>query len=238
MFFEAYPIIFQGIYKLSAGIAGLAYLFSKLPSKQLRKTQSYAHTVAAGGLVGFIASLYYDSFLLQAKARNRPWASIEEYRRLPLACIGGPLCVLSLFWLGWTSSPNVPWIVPMLAGIPFGLGFFFIFNALLNYVMDAYKTLSASAMAAISCCRSTGSCLLPLVAKPLYNKLGVAWATSCLGFLAFVMCLIPFAFIRYGQRIRAGSKLCQALEREQQELLGTEISPLTSPVAGESVVEV
>lgn len=33
MFFEAYPIIFQGIYKLSTGIAGLAYLFSKLPSK-------------------------------------------------------------------------------------------------------------------------------------------------------------------------------------------------------------
>lgn len=43
--------------------------------------------------------LWWERYLERAKARNAPWALNEEYRRMPLACIGGPLCALSLFWL-------------------------------------------------------------------------------------------------------------------------------------------
>lgn len=154
--------------------------------------------------------------LQRAKKNNAPWASIEEYRRLPLACLAGPLLVISLFWLGWTADVRIHFIVPMLAGIPFGVGFMLMFIAFLNYLTDAYEIFAASAMAAASTCRSLFAATLPLAAKPMYAKLGVAWASSLLGFLSLGMTIIPFAFVKYGARIRANSKFCQYLAEKKR----------------------
>ncbi|KAF7592956.1 hypothetical protein BBP40_012192 [Aspergillus hancockii] len=126
MYFEAYPLIFQGIYGMSDGIAGLAFL-----------------PIAVGACIGVGIFLAYDSYLQRAKLRNASWSNIEEYQRLPLACLGGPLYVLALFWLAWTASPDIHWIVPMLAGVPFGIAFFLIFVALMNYMVDAYHEIQS-----------------------------------------------------------------------------------------------
>lgn len=105
----------------------------------------------------------------------------------------------------------------MLAGIPFGVGFMLIFMALLNYVTDAYEIFAASAMSATSCCRSIFGALLPIAARPMYSKMGIPWATSLLGFLSLAMSIIPFAFIRYGDRIRANSKFCRELKERKEQ---------------------
>lgn len=104
----------------------------------------------------------------------------------------------------------------MLAGIPFGLGFFFIFGALLNYVGDAYKTFSASATAAISCARSAGSATLPFGAGPMYKSLGVHWASTLLAFLSILLSVVPFVFIVYGKKLRAASHFSQQLAKAQE----------------------
>ena len=201
LFFEAYPLIFQGLYHMNAGVAGLAFL---------------PILIGAGFALGIF--VYYDGILQRAKAKNTPWASIEEYRRLPLACFGGPLYVISLFWLGWSAKANIHWIVPMLAGLPFGIGFVLIFMALLNYLADAYEIYAASAMAAASFSRSIFGTTLPLAAKPMYSALGIAWATSLLGFLSMALTVIPFAFIKYGYRIRANSRFCQELKERKERI--------------------
>ncbi|MCJ1361943.1 hypothetical protein MMC16_001044 [Acarospora aff. strigata] len=199
MFFQAYPIIFQGIYGMTTGVSALPFI-----------------PIGVGAVIACGIFIYYDSILQRAKARNAHWASIEEYRRLPLACIGGPLYIISLFWLGWSSSPHIHWIVPTLAGLPFGIGFLLIFMALLNYLTDAYQIYAASALAAASCSRSIFGVLLPLAARPMYERLGVSWASSLLGFLSLGMTIIPFAFIKYGDRIRAHSKFCQYLSERDK----------------------
>lgn len=114
--------------------------------------------------------------------------------------------MVALFWLGWSASPDIHWIVPMLAGIPFGMGFFLIFVALINYLIDAYHEYAASAMAAASCCRSILGAVLPLAAVPMFRQLGIAWGCGLLGFLSLLMSLIPFVFIRYGDKIRSRSR--------------------------------
>jgi hypothetical protein len=139
--------------------------------------------------------LWYDAFLRKAQKQNKPWTRKEESRRLPLACLGGPLYVVALFWLGWTSRPEIPFYIPMLAGIPFGMDFLLIFMALLNYLTDAYEIFAASSMATASCCRSLAGTVLPFAATPMYIRLGVAWASSLLGFLSLGMCVIPFMFL-------------------------------------------
>ncbi|KAI1609224.1 MFS transporter [Exophiala viscosa] len=204
MYFEAYPVIFQGpdsVYKWSPGVAGLAFL-----------------PIALGALLAAPIYLGWDSYLAKARTRGAKWAQQEEYRRLPLACIGGPLYVVSLFWIGWSARPDMFWLAPVASGVTFGIGFVLIFMALLNYLTDAYETFAASAQGIASTCRSMFGVLLPLASAKMFSSLGIAWSCSLLGFLAMGMCIIPFAFLWYGDQIRANSKFCQQLkEMKEQE---------------------
>lgn len=203
LYFEAYPIVFQGphsTYRFSAGITGLTFL-----------------PIGIGAVSCTFIFIWYDSCLAKAQKRNAPWAAIEEYRRLPLACIGGPLYVIGLFWIGWSTKPGVHWIVPILSGIPSGMGFLLIFMAMLNYLSDAYKTFAAGAQGIASTCRAIGGALLPLAAKPMFMKLGVNWAWSLLAFLSLGIALIPWMFIKYGDRIRANSRFYQYLKKMDEE---------------------
>lgn len=114
MSFQAFPLIFEGVYGLSLGQCSLVQL-----------------TVAIGCVLALAIHWMHEEILARAQASQRPWAYKEEYRRLPLACIGGPLFAISLFWLGWTARGDVHFAVPMVAGFPFGMGFMCIFIALL-----------------------------------------------------------------------------------------------------------
>lgn len=195
MYFQAYPIVFRGIYGMSIGISGLMFL-----------------PIGLGTGIGLAVSMVWDSRLQRSLKAGRTWAQKEEYRRLPLACLGGPLYAVALFWLGWTARAEISWVVPFLAGVPFGMGIFLIFIALLNYLGDSYKIYSASAMAAAACCRSILGALLPLATNSMYTNLGVGWATSLLAFLSLGMCAVPFLFLRYGDFIRERSVFCQSLK--------------------------
>lgn len=204
MFFQAYPLIFTDIYGFNAGEEGLAFL-----------------AIGVGSTLGCAVHLYWDNFLHRAKSRDppAPWTQKEEYRRLPLAIIGGPFFAISLFWMGWTARPSIHWIVPVLAGVPFGVGFLLIFQGLLCYVVDAYDVFAASALAASSTSRSLFGAVLPFAARPMYETLGVHWACTVLGCLSLAMCAIPFAFIRFGDLLRARSGFCRYLaERKRLEV--------------------
>lgn len=187
---------------MSPGVSGLMFL-----------------PIVAGCCMAFGIFVAYDGILQRAKGRHEPWTLKEESRRLPLACIGGPLHVIAVFWLGWAARENVHWAVPFLAGIPFGTGFVLLFMALLNYITDAYEVFAASAMAATSCSRSLFGAALPFAAIPMYDRLGVAWASSLLGLLSLIMCIVPFVFIHWGETIRRNSSLCMLLAEEREKEL-------------------
>ena len=89
--------------------------------------------------------------------------------------------------------------------------------AMINYLTDAYGTYSASAQGIASTTRSIFGALLPLGAEPMYRNLGVHWASSLLAFLSLAMAIIPFAFIKYGERIRANSLFCQYLKEMNEK---------------------
>ncbi|KAK1625667.1 major facilitator superfamily transporter [Colletotrichum phormii] len=201
MSFQAFPIIFQKLYGLSPGAAGLAYL-----------------PIGAGALLVVPIFIGWEQGHLRAQRSGHTWAKREEFRRLPLACVGGPLFFISLFWLGWSSREDVSFVAPMLAGIPFGMGFMLIFIALLNYLTDAYEIFAASANAAASTSRSLLAVVLPLATTRMFNKLGIAGACSLLGGFSAIMCIIPFIFIWKGEQIRAGSRFCIALRERKVEM--------------------
>jgi MFS family permease len=201
MSFQAFPIIFQKLYGLSPGETGLAYL-----------------PIGAGSMLVIPVFIYWERVLKKAHAAKSSWVTREEYRRLPLACVGGPLFAISLFWLGFSARESVHFAVPMVAGIPFGLGYQLIFWALLNYLTDAYEIFAASANATASTFRSLFAVVLPLATTHMFNSLGIAGACGLLGGLSTIMCLIPFIFIWKGPTIRSRSRFCVALKAQKEEL--------------------
>jgi DHA1 family multidrug resistance protein-like MFS transporter len=80
-----------------------------------------------------------------------------------------------------------------------------IFLQALNYLIDAYLVVAASAIAANTFLRSFFGAGFPLFATAMFNNLGVDWAGSLLGFLAVAFLPIAFLFYIFGERLRKSS---------------------------------
>ena len=162
--------------------------------------------------MGCSVQIWYDRIAHRITVKHpkkRP-----EYLRLPLACLGGPAFVVSLLWLGWASKPEIHWIVPLLATIPYGFSNQMIFMGMINYVADAYGVYAASAMAACAASRSLAGALIPLAVNNMLDSLGIAWSCTVLSFIVAVLSLVPFLFITFGEKIRKGSRFSANLQRQ------------------------
>jgi hypothetical protein len=65
--------------------------------------------------------------------------------------------------------------------------------------------------------RSSFGAILPFAAKPMYRAMGVAWATSLLGFFSLALCVVPFVFVKWGGNMRERSPFCQYLRQKKKE---------------------
>lgn len=109
-----------------------------------------------------------------------------------------------LFGLAFTTYKGVPWIVPIIASVPFGAGIYFVFTSTFTYLVTAYRPIAASAMASNSAVRSTFAAVLPLFARAMYVRLGTVGATALLAGLTTVLAPLPFVSFCF---VRSGSLL-------------------------------
>ena len=130
--------------------------------------------------------------------------------RLPHLIVLAWLIPVGLFWFAWTASPPVHWAVCIIAGVPFGVGFVTLFLGITSYLIDCYQKYAASALAANAVLRSLFGAGFPLFSHQMYQRLGTAWATSLLAFLALAMAPLPFVFYRWGPWLRRRSKFHMA----------------------------
>jgi hypothetical protein len=90
-----------------------------------------------------------------------PQPTSEQVRLLTIM-ITSPLFVVAYFWLGWASPAYIPVLVPMIAGLFFGMGYLFVFAGFFNYLTDSYY-YAASALAASTITRSCFGAGFPLL---------------------------------------------------------------------------
>jgi MFS transporter, DHA1 family, multidrug resistance protein len=76
----------------------------------------------------------------------------------------------------------------------------------INYIIDVYLMHANSALAGNTFVRSALAAGFPLFATAMYHTLGVAWASSLLGFLTAALAPVPYLFFIYGAKIRKLSK--------------------------------
>jgi len=92
--------------------------------------------------------------------------------------------------------------MPIVGSGFFSVGALLLFNSVLNYLPDAYPEYAASVLAGNDLFRSSFGAGFPLFASAMYNKLGVAWASSLLGFLAIAFIPIPFVLYKVSLHIQ------------------------------------
>ncbi|ODV73886.1 MFS transporter [Cyberlindnera jadinii NRRL Y-1542] len=209
-FFEAYPVIFRGVYGMSLGVSGLTFL---------------------GILVGFVLGtalyIYIDRFIWFKKNPDGTRGKRDEQgklivdppeTRLLLAKIGAVALPAALFWLGWSSKTSVHWICPVIAGVPFGFGLVLIFFCTMIYFSMSYPPLSlASALAANNLLRYVLASVFPLFTVQMYERLHIDWASSLFAFIAVGMLPVPWVIERWGPALRLRSQYGYAAMMKKQE---------------------
>ncbi|EEU39857.1 uncharacterized protein NECHADRAFT_39169 [Fusarium vanettenii 77-13-4] len=154
--------------------------------------------------IGCMLALIVLSWLsdwVQDRLTEKHGESRPEYRLLPIV-LGIPLLPIGLFVYGWTAQYKVHWIVPIIFTGFTGAGLIFSFLPTQIYMVDAFTTYAASALAATSVVRSIVGGCLPIAGLPLYSTLGYGWGNSLLGFIAMVVSIAPLLFWRYGEMLR------------------------------------
>ncbi|GAA5857247.1 hypothetical protein JCM8547_009396 [Rhodosporidiobolus lusitaniae] len=139
----------------------------------------------------------------RCEAENRP---VQPEEHLRLAMFGTWLVPISLFWGAWTSYESVSIWSVLASQVLFGCGILCIFIASYQYIIDAYLSTAASALATLTFVRYPISGGAVMFTGPMYKSLGRHWAMSLLGFLSLAMSAIPFMFFKYGPKIRSWSR--------------------------------
>jgi DHA1 family multidrug resistance protein-like MFS transporter len=188
LLFEAYPITFQEGRGWNEGVGSLPFL-------------SFVVGIVMGnGVIAYSTATNFKRAFI--KNGNKP---VPE-ERLPPMIIGAIVLPIGLFWFAWTSDPHITWVPQVISSGLLGMGCLITFWQGINYIIDCYGFYANSAIAINTFIRSIAGAGFPLFAPAMYHKLGVAWATSLLGFLCVAFAPVPILFYVYGARIRAKSR--------------------------------
>lgn len=151
--------------------------------------------------------LLYQTLHSTQHAANANPAPFPPENRLYGAMLGSLCLPTGLFIFAWTARPSIHWIVPILAQGLVMIGSLTIYVPCGMYMMDTYGALyGASAAGANSLLRYTLAAVFPLFTLQMYERLGIGWATSLLGFVTLAMAPIPWCFQRWGPGLRARSR--------------------------------
>jgi multidrug resistance protein len=137
-FLDGYTFIFTDTYGFSQGITGLTFI--------------------GIGIGLCFASLWVpliyawakrDLAAVQAQGGDR----LPPEKRLWFAMFGAPAVPISLFWMGWTTCPEISYWSPLGASVLFGYGILCIFISTYQYIIDSYEIYAASALASLTLIR-------------------------------------------------------------------------------------
>jgi MFS transporter, DHA1 family, multidrug resistance protein len=204
--FEAFPVIFIRVRNFTVPHDGLVFI-----------------GVGIGSTIATLINIWFLRMYPRLMVEWRGFPPPEM--RLYSGMVGGPLLVVSIFWLGWTGNyQNIPWYVPALSTIPLGMSIALVFMSFMvrhpvvllftrsadgfleSYLIDTYLMYSASALAANMIVRSAVGAIFPLFTGRMFEEMGINWASTLIGGIAFFLAPMPFVFYKYGPWIRQKSR--------------------------------
>lgn len=188
LFFEAFPIVFLGIYHFTAIELGLSYM-----------------GFCIGCILAYLVALTFFLYYVPKKIANQSFIP-ETFLVLSIwVCWTLPL---SLFLFGWAAS--VHWILPVISEAFFMIGQFNLFQSIFSYLAVSYPKYMASVFAGNNVCRAGFACAFTLFGQAMYENLSidgypVGWGSSLVGLFSIALAVIPFLLYKYGPYLRKRS---------------------------------
>ncbi|KAF1964708.1 MFS general substrate transporter [Bimuria novae-zelandiae CBS 107.79] len=191
-FFESLPIVYPHDFGFSATSTGLVFL-----------------AVLPAGTIAFVIQYVYLKYRVFPALFSGSFGEVENHL-LP-GVLASPLMPIGLFIYAWTArEEGSHWVAPT---IGFGLiiiGVYFIFQSILLYIPNIYPRYAASIFAANSLARSLLAFAAILIARPMFEKMGINGGVSFLAGL-MVLCMFGIAAIyKWGKVLRMRSKFAVA----------------------------
>ncbi|KAL7944892.1 MFS general substrate transporter [Trichoderma barbatum] len=194
LLFTSLTPLFMEIYHFKTSYAGLTFLgigigsmigvaFFSMTSDRTIKKKAAEEAVAAA-----------------AEGRT-PEGMKPEYRLSPLM-VGALVLPIGFFIYGWTAEYEVHWIAPIIGTVVIGVGDLIVYMSLQMYLVDTFTVYAASALAANAVIRSIAGSVLPLAGLPMYNRLGMGWGNSILGFIGLALSPVAWLFLKHGEKLR------------------------------------
>lgn len=198
-FLIGWPYIFEYTYGISQGLSNIIFIsmFVGLQLTFLLIPVVYRMTVKQ---------------IKEAESRGEGHQFNPEIR-LWYAMLGPAVSIpISLFWMGWTASPDISIWSPILAVALFGFGVMGIFICAYMYIIDSYEMYSASALTFTALVRYMAAGGMTVVGIPFYTNMGVHYTLTILACISCVLVPVPFALYKRGHKLRKRSKY--AVSRE------------------------
>jgi DHA1 family multidrug resistance protein-like MFS transporter len=206
-FFEAFPIVYLGMYGFNLGQMGLAFL-----------------SIIVGALLGVFCYWAYVYWVVEPDIRVNGLGAPE--RRLIPALVAAFFLPIGLFIFGmlvqllnsshgphtltpceaWTSNPAIHWIVPTFGIGLFTISIFIVMQCIFLYLPLSYPQYAASLFAGNDFLRSTLATGTIHFARPLYINLGVGRGVSLLSALACACIAGIYVLYFFGAWLRQRSR--------------------------------
>jgi MFS family permease len=172
-------------------------------------------TLGVGAFLAWLANFYQEKIYARVAAKAAPQKAAPE-ARLYFACVGGCLAPIGFFIFAWTGRPGINPAAPIIGLVIFAASTFWIYLAVFTYLAECYEIYASSGLAAQSWLRNLLAGIFPLFAPAMYHKLQPPVASTILGAIAAVLGACPFILFFFGRRIRAKSRVAQALAKQEE----------------------
>lgn len=186
--FEAYPLVFNDLYKFNLIESGLTYL-----------------TALVGPVMGGIVF----SYIMHKYVENTENPQIEKY--LYPTMVGSFFLPIGLFIFAWGASTKCHWSAPVVGSFIFCFGAIMILQSIFAYLGRGFNRYIASVFAGNCLMRSWMAAAFPIFATPMYTNLGsadfpIGAGGSILAGVSLAMIAIPFVIYHYGVQLRGRSQ--------------------------------
>ncbi|KAF2733533.1 benomyl/methotrexate resistance protein [Polyplosphaeria fusca] len=186
-FFEAFPLVYNVMYGFNLGELGLTFL---------------AVTVAV--ILSLAWYWWYIYFRVEPEIREHGLGAPE--RRLIPALVVTWFVPIGLFIFGWTSDPEIHWIVSCIGIVITGIGIFLIIQCIFLYLPLVYPQYAASLFAGNDFFRSALAAGAIHFSYPMFHNLGVGRGVSILGGLTVGCSIGVYYLYFFGAKLRARSR--------------------------------
>jgi len=186
-FFEAFPLVYVGMYGFNLGELGLTFL-----------------SVTVGVILSITWYWWYIRYFVEPSIKANGLGAPE--RRLIPALFVTWFVPAGLFIFGWTARPDIHWIVSCIGIVITTIGIFLIIQCIFLYLPLSYPQYAASLFAGNDFIRSALAAGSIHFSYPMFQNLGVDKGVTLLAGLTIGCSAGVYALYFFGATLRAKSR--------------------------------